>query len=167
MEVRRSARRRRSVAAYIESGVVVVLIPASLSQAEERRHVAELMAKLSAGQAAKRRRRGTDVALAGRAEELSDSFLDGRAKPSSVRWTGNQSKRWGSCSPENGTIRLSTRLQGMPGHVIDYVLLHELAHLIEPSHNDRFWSLVDPFPRTQWARGYLAGVEAAPTLGGG
>lgn len=52
----------------------------------------------------------------------------------------------------------------MPGHVIDYVLLHELAHLIEPAHDDRFWALVDRFPRSERARGFLEGVEAAAGL---
>lgn len=161
VEVRRSRRRRRTVQAYVDDSTVVVLIPASFSRAEERRHVEDMVAKLSAAQAARTRHRGTDVALARRAEELSNDHLGGHAKPSSVRWASNQTRRWGSCTPGTGTIRLSTRLQGMPSHVIDYVLLHELAHLIEPSHSDRFWALVGRFPRSERARGFLEGLEAA------
>ena len=56
-------------------------------------------------------------------------------------------------------IRLSDRLQGMPGWVIDYVLLHELAHLIEPNHSARFWALLDPYPHTVRAKGFLEGVS--------
>jgi predicted metal-dependent hydrolase len=77
----------------------------------------------------------------------------------------NQNRRWGSCTPSERTIRLSSRLRGMPEYVVDYVLVHELAHLIEPSHDDRFWALVRAYPSTERALGFLEGVEfgsAAP-----
>jgi predicted metal-dependent hydrolase len=72
--------------------------------------------------------------------------------------------RWGSCTTGDGTIRLSDRLQSMPVWVIDYVLLHELAHLLEPGHNARFWQLVDRFPKSERAKGYLEGIAAAANL---
>jgi predicted metal-dependent hydrolase len=62
------------------------------------------------------------------------------------------------------TIRLSNRLQGMPSWVVDYVLVHELAHLLVPGHGPDFWALVDVFPRTERARGYLEGVSATAGL---
>ena len=49
-------------------------------------------------------------------------YFDGRARPNSVRWVTNQNTRWGSCTPSEGSIRLSHRLQGMPEYVVDYVL---------------------------------------------
>ena len=55
-----------------------------------------------------------------------------RAVPASVRWVTNQNGRWGSCTPADRTIRISHRIQDMPDWVIDYVLLHELAHLVVP-----------------------------------
>lgn len=99
-----------------------------------------------------------------RARELSTRYLDGRAEPASVRWVGNQNTRWGSCTPVDATIRLSTRLRGMPTYVVDYVLLHELAHLLVPGHGPRFWTLLAAYPRTERARGYLEGVAAASGL---
>ena len=48
---------------------------------------------------------------------------------------------WGSCS-SNRNITISTRILLAPEHVIDYVCIHELAHLIEPNHSHRFWRLV-------------------------
>jgi predicted metal-dependent hydrolase len=77
----------------------------------------------------------------------------------------NQNSRWGSCTPSDRTIRLSTRLQGMPTWVIDYVLVHELAHLIESGHTPAFWSWVDRFPRAERAKGFLEGVAAATRRG--
>jgi hypothetical protein len=52
----------------------------------------------------------------------------------------------------------------MPPWVIDYVLVHELAHLLVPRHGLDFWALVDRYPRTERARGYLQGVAAAAGL---
>ena len=69
-----------------------------------------------------------------RAAHLSAAYLGGRAQPASVRWVSNQESRWGSCTPAEGSIRISDKVRGMPGWVLDYVLLHELAHLIEPGH---------------------------------
>ena len=158
VEVRRSRRRRRTVSAYREDGRTVVLIPARFSRAEEREWVARMVARLDAREA---RRRPTDEALTARAKELSQRYLDGLARPTSVVWVANQRTRWGSCTPGDGTIRISSRVQGMPGWVLDYVLLHELAHLIEPGHGPRFWALLDSFPRLERARGFLDGWEAA------
>jgi hypothetical protein len=105
-----------------------------------------------------------DAELAERAERLSNQYFDGRARPVSVRWVTNQNTRWGSCTPSEGSIRLSHRLQGMPEYVVDYVLLHELAHLLVPGHGPRFWRLLEAYPRTERARGYLEGVVAADRL---
>ena len=113
------------------------------------------------------RRRPSDEQLLARAHQLSDKYLEGLARPVSVRWADNQQSRWGSCTPQDGTIRLSTRLQGMPSWVVDYVLVHELAHLLESGHNARFWRLVERFPRTERARGFLEGVECAVHRAGG
>lgn len=106
----------------------------------------------------------SDDELLVRATRLIKLYLPehgAQAVPASVRWVTNQNGRWGSCTPADGTIRLSHRVQDMPDWVIDYVLLHELAHLIVPSHNARFWALVGRYPKTERARGYLEGVAAA------
>ncbi|MGY1821157.1 M48 metallopeptidase family protein [Geodermatophilus sp. SYSU D00079] len=161
VEVRRSARRRRTVTAYRESGRTVVLIPAAFSPAEERRWVAQMVAKLQTREERRRRSLGGDDELIARARALSEAHFDGVPQPASVRWVDNQQRRWGSCTPADRTIRLSSRLRTMPEYVVDYVLVHELAHLIEPSHDARFWALVARYPRAERARGFLEGVEVA------
>ena len=101
---------------------------------------------------------------AGPGRRLIDLYLaeyPTKAVPASVRWVTNQNGRWGSCTPADRSIRISHRVQEMPDWVIDYVLLHELAHLIVPSHNARFWALVGRYPKAERARGYLEGVAAA------
>lgn len=158
VEVRRSPRRRRTVSARRENGRVIVLIPASMSRAEERVWVARMLDKLKAGE---RRRRPSDTDLMARATELSQRYLGGHARPRSIRWVSNQRSRWGSCTPADGSIRLSDRLQDMPGYVVDYVILHELAHLLVAGHNRDFWTLLRSYPKLERARGFLDGVALA------
>ncbi|MEV1090434.1 M48 metallopeptidase family protein [Streptomyces microflavus] len=161
VEVRRSTRRRKSVSAYREGDRTIVLIPARMSEAEERRWVGVMLDKLAAQES---KRVLGDAELTERAERLSAQYFDGRTRPVSVRWVTNQNTRWGSCTPAEGSIRLSHRLQGMPEYVVDYVLLHELAHLLVPGHGPGFWRLLEAYPRTERARGYLEGVVAADQL---
>ncbi|WTL50667.1 M48 family metallopeptidase [Streptomyces sp. NBC_01497] len=159
--MRRSTRRRRTVSAYREGERTIVLIPARMSKAEERRWVTVMLDKLATQES---KRQLGDEELTTRAAHLSDRYFEGRARPASVRWVTNQNTRWGSCTPAEGSIRLSHRLRGMPEYVVDYVLLHELAHLLVPGHGPRFWELLEAYPRTERARGYLEGVVAAERL---
>lgn len=161
IEVRRSRRRRRTVSAYREGGRTIVLIPDRFTKAEERQWVATMVERLAKGD---QRRRPSDAQLSRRAAELSRQHLGGRARPTSIRWVTNQNSRWGSCTPADGSIRISTRLQGMPAYVIDYVLLHELAHLLAANHGPDFWALIDGYPQLERARGYLEGVAATAGL---
>ena len=161
MEVRRSRRRRRTVSAYRDGDTIVVQVPARLTRAEEAAWVSQMLARLERREA---RRKPGDAELARRAAQLSVRYLDGRAKPASVRWVDNQQSRWGSCTVADRSIRLSTRLQGMPSWVVDYVLLHELAHLVVPGHDAQFWALLERYERTERARGYLEGFSAAAGL---
>ncbi|WP_211239548.1 M48 family metallopeptidase [Jiangella gansuensis] len=158
VEIRRSLRRRRTVTAFRENGRVVVCLPSRLSKAEERRWVQVMLDRLAAQE---RRRRPSDDELLSRARELSRRYLDGRATPSSVRWSSAQRARWGSCTPSDGSIRLSDRLRGLPTWVTDYVLVHELAHLLVSDHGPAFWDLVGRYPRTERARGFLDGYSHA------
>src|SRR5699024_9714247 len=97
--------------------------------------------------------------------ELSVRYLEGRAQPQSVSWVSNQRKRWGSCTPQTGTIRISDQVRDMPPWVLDYVLLHELAHLLENGHGPAFQSLTDRYPDKARARGFLDGVAFARQRG--
>jgi predicted metal-dependent hydrolase len=158
VEVRRSRRRKRTVSAYRDGEKIVVMIPARMTRAEEKEWVTTMVARVTK---AERRRRPSDDDLQVRAARLSRKYLDGLAEPTSVRWVANQRARWGSCTPADGTIRLSDRLQGMPGYVVDYVLLHELVHLLEPGHDEDFWGWLERYDLTERARGFLEGVSAA------
>ncbi len=162
VEVRRSRRRTRTVTAWREGGVTVVSIPARFTRAQEREWVDKMLGRLASQD---ERRRPSDAALLRRATELSRSYLGGRAVPASVAWSSRQGKRWGSCTTVDRSIRISDRLQGMPTWVLDYVLVHELAHLLHAGHGPRFWAEVAAYPHAERARGFLDGYAHASARG--
>jgi predicted metal-dependent hydrolase len=102
---------------------------------------------------------GGDEWLAARADTLADTYLDG-VRASEVRWSKRMAHRYGSCTPGEGTIRISDRLAELPDYVLDYILVHELAHLGVAHHTDAFHALVARFPEAERARGFLEGHEA-------
>lgn len=157
VEVQRSARRRRTISAHRVGERIVVQVPARMTRAEEAMWVEKMVRRVLAGE---RRRMRSDDDLLTRARALSARYLDAAAEPAAVRWVDNQHQRWGSCTPEDRTIRLSRRLDGLPDYVVDYVLLHELVHLVEPGHGPAFRALMARYPKLERAEGYLEAVEA-------
>lgn len=139
----------------------MVLIPATMSAADESEWVSTMVERIEKAEA---KSRLSDDDLRQRALDLSDLYLGGLATPLTVRWVDNQTTRWGSCTPGDRSIRLSARLIGMPGWVVDYVLVHELAHLLEPGHDANFWAWVARYPETEKAKGYLLGWSTAAQL---
>jgi predicted metal-dependent hydrolase len=166
VEVRRSDRRRRMVSARREGDTVVVFIPGWMSDSEESRWVDEMVRRLERSEARRRSPARTgDDALGHKAAELSRRYLESRAVATSVRWVPPMRTRWASCTPADATIRISERLRDVPAWVLDYVLVHELTHLLEPGHDERFWAWVHRYPRSERAMGYLEGLSAAAGLG--
>jgi len=137
------------------------MIPDQFTRAEEREWVDKMLDRLKQrdGRAGR-----SDAELMVRATRLARRYLadhPAASHPASVRWVTNQNGRWGSCTPADGTIRISDRISDMPEWVVDYVLLHELTHLVVLAHNAEFWALVSRYPKAERARGYLEGVAAA------
>jgi hypothetical protein len=143
----RSARRVRTASARLVGGVLLVRLPAELPAGEER----DLVARLAGRVARRQQSEGTDVDA--RARVLARR-LD-LPSPAGVRWVDNQSTRWGSCTLASSEIRISRRLAEFPRWVLDYVLVHELAHLAVPDHSPAFWALVGRYELSERARGYL------------
>ena len=152
VEVRRSARRKKTISAEVVTDVLVVSIPERLSQAEEQHWVAEMAGRLSSRM--RRDRLNHEGALGRRAAQLGDRYLGG-LRPRDISWVAEQQSRWGACSPQDGSIVISASVADYPPWVRDYVILHELAHLVVPDHSERFWALVGAYPMTERARGYL------------
>ena len=134
---------------------VVVVVPAHLRGAERDAMVENLSRRLM------RHRphlHTSDEQLEQRARTLGRHYLDG-VEPSSIRWSTNQNKRWGSCTIQTREIRISERLRVAPEWVLDAVIVHELAHLIEPNHSPRFRLLEERYPRRREADMFLEGYS--------
>jgi predicted metal-dependent hydrolase len=162
VEVVRSKRRKRNVTAYRESDKTVVMVPARMAKRDIDIYVAELVERLDA----RDERAGSQAELEKRARTLSKKYLDkdlfsSHPVPVSIRWVTNQNSRWGSCTPAEGAIRLSRRLQRMPQYVIDSVIVHELIHLLVADHGPRFYELMEKFPEHEKAKAYLDGYSHA------
>lgn len=147
IEVLRSPRRRKTVSARQIGDLLQVRIPAHMSDEEEAHWVAEMVRRFE------RRARTSTTDLEARAAELADRYE--LPRPRSIRWVDNQTTRWGSCTPADGAIRISSRIAGFPTWVVDFVLVHELAHLLESGHGPRFKALVARYPLAERATGFL------------
>lgn len=155
IEIRRSRRRKKTVSARIEDGKLIVLAPAGISDRELGPMIEKFKVRLRKKVAPLPQ---TDEELEHRAQLLNKKYFDGRLQWRSIRYVTNQNKRYGSCTPLTKTIRLSHRLATMPVWVRDYVIVHELAHLLEANHGPNFWALVYRYPLTERARGYLMAI---------
>jgi predicted metal-dependent hydrolase len=149
----RSARRTRTISARQEGDTMVLYLPTGLSPEEEQRWVDRMREKLERTKA--RQTLNSDDALRERADSLNREYFDGKLAVAEIRFVTNQNHRFGSCTPSTATIRVSHRLSDMPSWVLDYVIVHELAHLIQPNHSARFWKLVNRYKLTERARGFL------------
>lgn len=149
----RSKRRKKTSEAHLVGSVLNIKIPNAMTKSEEAEVVDYFVEKFERKYGAER------IDLTDRASKLAGRY--GLEEPSTIRWVSNQNQRWGSCSPDEKVIRLSDKLVPFPDWVIDYVIVHELAHLSHVGHDGEFWSLVNQYPKTERARGYLIAMAHA------
>ena len=163
VRVVRSARRTQSIGVgWAGPGLLEARAPLNTPLREIEHAVAGLLPRLE--QARARRLPPSDEQLDRRAQQLNQRYFEGQLGWRSIRFVGNQRTRLGSCTPGKGAIRISARLQNAPAWVLDYVLIHELAHLFEPNHSAAFWALVNRYPLAERARGFLLGMAYADRL---
>ena len=153
VDVVRSPRRRKTITAERRAGGIVVRLPVGLSRSEERTWVHRMVTRLEERDRLERlnARRG----LPRTAERLNREHFGGRLRLRSIRYVANQTDRYGSCTPSDGTIRISSKIAEFPSWVREYVVMHELAHLLVADHSPRFWRLVERYPLAERARGFL------------
>lgn len=151
VRVIRSTKRKRTISARMVGQTIEVRVPAGMPKVDETREVAQVVAKLRAKLAPP-----SDADLTERAHHLNQQVLEGRAEFNRIRWVTNQHSRWASCTAATGEIRVSHRLQSVPGYVLDAVLVHELVHtFIRSGHSAEFWQWADKAPQVERAKGYL------------
>jgi predicted metal-dependent hydrolase len=156
IRVIKSKKRRKTASARLEGEVLHIRVPVALSDEK----VKALVEKLKRSMRKKRKLQGGKGQewLVSQAEKINQQYFGGKLRYKTVKWSKGQKKIFGSCTSRSRSIRISARLTGAPKWVLDYVLLHELAHLIEPNHSKAFWGLVNQYKRAERARGYLMGL---------
>ena len=162
VEVKRSKRAKRNVTAYRDNDKTVVTVPTRMAKRDIDAYIIELVSRLDDQD----ERNSSQESLEQRARVLSKKFLgqdlfETHKVPVKIRWVTNQNSRWGSCTPAEGAIRLSHRMQRMPGYVIDSVIVHELIHLLVTDHSPAFYELMKKFPHHEKAKAYLDGYSHA------
>ena len=159
IKIVRSARRKKTVSAKLLNGVLEVRAPASISDKDLQPIIENLQKRLQDRQ--QKRQLNEEGDLARRAQELNQRYFQGELTIGKIEYVTNQDKRFGSCTTPSGVIRISHRLARLPKWVIDYVLIHEMAHLKVPNHSKAFWSLVNRYPLAERARGYLMALNGS------
>jgi predicted metal-dependent hydrolase len=159
----RKERRRRSISAFRQGGVIEIHIPAKMSRRQEIEVIPEMIAMVLRREA---RSRKTDSQLMEIGLQLLAKYLpECEVKPASINWR-NMSERWGSCTTADRTIRISDRLIGAPQYVLDYIIFHELIHLVIPGHDRSFYNYLDRFTEQSKAEAFLEGFELGSQSGG-
>jgi len=153
----RSSRRKRSMSAYRQNGIIEIHIPDRMSRKDEFAAIPEMIEIVLRREA---KNRSSDQLLESMAADLLRRFLpDFHERPSSITWR-NMRERWGSCTTGDGTIRISLRLNGAPEYVIACVVFHELIHLRIPGHGTDFQEFLDRYTDKDRAEAFLEGFEA-------
>jgi predicted metal-dependent hydrolase len=149
----RSRRRKKTIQTKYGEGRLWIYLPAGMSLQNERKWIDRLIEK---NERWKRKQtvKSSDSWLVQRAAELNKKYFDG-SLDFSIRFVTNQNSRFGSCTSLDRTIRISERVKTMPIWVQDYIIIHELAHLIYPDHSKKFWEKVNRFRYAERAKGYL------------
>ncbi|MFC1652687.1 M48 family metallopeptidase [Planctomycetota bacterium] len=155
VQVIRSKRRRKTIQAHKVGDTLEIRAPAHVSDEQLKPHIDRLLKRITV---AKRYETLDPHLLDERANRLNRQYFDNRLRWTSITWASNQHRRFGSCQTQERVIRISHQLAKMPLFVLDYVIIHELAHLVVPNHSRKFWNLVERYPKTERARGYLMAV---------
>jgi predicted metal-dependent hydrolase len=159
----RKERRRRSISAFRQGGVIEIHIPAKMSKRQELEIIPEMIAMVLRREG---RSRKTDLQLLEIGMELLAKYLpDFDVAPASINWR-NMSERWGSCTTVDRTIRISDRLIGAPNYVLNYIIFHELIHLRIPGHDQDFYNYLNRFTDQQKCEAFLEGFELGSQSGG-
>jgi predicted metal-dependent hydrolase len=155
MEVKviRSPDRKKTIQAKMVGDTLVVHLPLGMHREEERKIIEKMKDKIEKKK--QKKQLNKDDFLKTRFNEMNRKYFQGTLTVNSIEFVTNQERVNGSCTPNNCTIRLSHKLLDMPKWVLDYVIMHEMTHLVHPNHSKAFWTKVGEYKYTERARGFL------------
>lgn len=153
IEIIRSSRRLRTVSARIVENTLIVSAPDTLSHERLNKIIVDFKLKFER----KKLKEELDKKenLAAIASAINRKYFGNRLKINSIQYVTNQTSKFGCCNYRSADIRISHRVGMMPDWVRDYVVIHEMAHLIEPNHSKSFWDIVSCYGLAERARGFL------------
>jgi predicted metal-dependent hydrolase len=162
--VRRDKRLKKSSRWQWEpDGTILLRVPYRLPNRIITQHIDQVAKQLEKRKKMANRR--TDTELQTRAEYLNKTYFKGKIEWNAIRWVGNMNQRLGSCTTSGSTvghIRISDKIKAWPRYVIDYVIAHELVHMLHANHSKEFWAtLTTAYPKTERARGFIHGMGFA------
>jgi predicted metal-dependent hydrolase len=155
----RSRRRKKTIQTKYGDGRLWIYLPAGMSTKDEQKWIDQMIERNERWQQKKFLQK-SDTWLRQRAQELNKKYFDGTLD-FSITFVTNQHSRFGSCTSIDKTIRISERVKTMPSWVQDYIIIHELTHLLHPDHSEKFWKKVNLYKYAERAKGYLIAVGTA------
>lgn len=157
MEVKviRSPDRKKTIQARMVGDTLVVHLPLGLHREDEKKIIVEMKEKIEKKK--QKSQLNKDDFLIKKFHQFNEKYFQGKLKINSIKFVTNQERVRGSCTPNKGTIRVSHKLLNMPKWVLDYVIMHEMTHLVYPNHSKEFWVKVGEYEFTERARGFLMG----------
>ena len=156
VKILRSKKRRRSVSVRLLKDILVVRAPENMPEARLQEVIAGLKARIERKQLKEELNKSENLAI--RAEKFNKRYFENKLKVNSIQYVTGQNSRFGCCNFRTGSIRISHRISSMPQWVRDYVIIHELAHLVAPDHSKAFWDIVNRYKLAERAKGYLIAV---------
>jgi len=155
MEVKviRSSDRKKTIQAKMVGETLHVYLPLGMHLEDERKMIEKMKEKIV--KKIHKKQINNDDYLITKFKEFNIKYFGGKLKVNSLEFVTNQTKVNGSCTPNKCTIRLSHKLLEMPKWVLDYVIMHEMTHLVHPNHSNAFWTKVGEYRYTERARGFL------------
>ncbi len=157
IKVVRSVRRKRTVSACVVNDTLLVRAPMAISGERLEKIVNSLKSRFERQKTKEELNRKEDLAQV--AARLNEKYFNNQLKINSVEYVSNQTSRLGCCNYRSANIRISHRIGAMPTWVRDYVLIHEMSHLIEPNHSKAFWNIVSRYRLAERARGFIMGCR--------
>lgn len=149
----RSNKRRKTASAKLNKNVLCVYVPSRISESELERAVSFFKKRFTRSLLKKKLNKARPLSVI--AERINREYFSGKLNIASIEYVTDQVAKFGCCNYLKRTIRISHRIYEMPDWVRDYVVLHEMAHLLEPNHSRSFWEIVSRYKLSERAKGYL------------
>ena len=159
IEIKRSKRRKNTVEAKVFKEKLCIYLPNGMTVSEENKWIEKMIRWNEQRQ--EQKKLNDEGFLLKRAQYLNRIYFNS-SLDFSIKFVTNQKTRFGSCTFSTRSIRISDRLAKMPKWVLDYVIIHELAHILFPNHSNKFWEKVNQYKYAERARGYLIAVGFLP-----